>query len=362
MSPVTSPSSVNQNAGGASSELTAEQLLRYVGAAALFLMTLVAYAPALRGGFVWDDDAYVTDNLALRSFDGLRTIWLGILPDPQVYAAQVVPQYYPMTLTSFWLEFRIWGASAAGYHVVNVLLHATSALLLWVILRKLAVPGAWMIAAIFAVHPVQVESVAWITERKNVLSGVFYLCSLLIYLRFCEIDPAPTLGPGQTALLPAERWKIYVLSLLLFIFALLSKSVTGSLPAVVLLILWWKRGRISWDDFMPLIPFFAAALIMGWVTAYMEHNVVGAQGREWDYTFPQRLLIAGRAVWFYAYKLIWPATLIFTYDKWPIHLPEQSWQMLFGAAVIGVIVALFLLREKIGRGPLVAVLFFVGTL
>src|SRR5438874_4177567 len=140
---------MNINAGGQPAGLTTEQLLRYVGAAALFLMTLIAYLPALRAGFIWDDDFYVSNNPALRNFDGLRTIWLGILPDPKVYASAVVPQYYPMTLSSFWLEYRIWEASPTGYHVVNVLLHATSALLLWVILRKLSVPGAWVIAAIF---------------------------------------------------------------------------------------------------------------------------------------------------------------------------------------------------------------------
>src|SRR5437773_4602226 len=113
-----SSQAINVNAGGESSQLTTEQLLRYVGAAALFLMTFIAYIPALRAGFIWDDDFYVTNNPALRNFDGLRTIWLGILPDPQAYASQVVPQYYPMTLTSFWLEYRIWDGSAIGYHVV----------------------------------------------------------------------------------------------------------------------------------------------------------------------------------------------------------------------------------------------------
>src|SRR5439155_11444453 len=131
-----------------------------------------------------------------------------------------------------------------------------------------------------------------------------YLCSLLNYLRFSGIDPAPTIAPTQTPWLPTEKWKLYLLALVLFLCALLSKSVTGALPAVVLLILWWKRGTITWDDVIALIPFFIAALTMGVVTSYMEHNIVGAQGREWEFTGPQRLIIAGRAIWFYVYKLI----------------------------------------------------------
>src|SRR5436190_8100564 len=156
----------------------------------IYALTLLAYLPVLnKGSFIWDDDSYIVNNPALKSPDGLKQIWFGILPDPLLYSVRVVPQYYPMTVTSFWLEYRMWEANPRGYHIVNVLLHATSAVLLWIILRKLAVPGAWVIAAIFALHPVQVESVAWITERKNVLSGAFYLASLLVYMRFCGLDP-----------------------------------------------------------------------------------------------------------------------------------------------------------------------------
>src|SRR5262249_46636174 len=146
--------------------------------------------PAIRASYIWDDDDYVLANRSLRSFDGLRTIWVGIV-DPRAYRDQVVPQYYPMTVTSFWLEYRFWGTNALGYHLVNVLLHATSALMIGTILRKLAVPGSWVIAVIWAVHPVNVESVAWITERKNVLSVVFYFCSMLIWMRFSGLDPMP---------------------------------------------------------------------------------------------------------------------------------------------------------------------------
>src|SRR5262245_7523990 len=162
--------------------------------AAIVLLTLLAYSNLFfaKAQFIWDDDSYITRNTAMPAEDGLRTIWLGILPDPRAYP---VPQYYPMTLSSFWIEYQAWGENTLGYHLANVLLHATSAVLLWLILRKLDVPGAWVIAAIWAVHPVNVESVAWITERKNVLSGVFYLASMFMYLRFCGLDPsAPRYG------------------------------------------------------------------------------------------------------------------------------------------------------------------------
>jgi len=320
-------------------------------AVVIYAITLLAYSYLLyaKAQFIWDDDSYVLNNAALRNPDGLRQIWLGILPDPHVYP---VPQYYPMTLTSFWLEHQLWSLNPIGYHVVNVLLHATSAMLLWLILRRLDVPGAWVIAAIFAVHPVQVESVAWITERKNVLSGLFYISSLYMYLRFCGLDPrAPRLG---------SRPLWYTWALIFFVAALLSKSVTGSLPAVVLLVIWWKRGPLKLSDILPLIPFFILAIAMGQVTRWMEWNIVGAHSLE-HLTVPQKLIVAGRAPWFYVGKLIWPAGLSFIYPRWDID-PPQILQFTYALMTIGALVALFLLRDRIGRGPVIAALFFVGTL
>jgi len=317
------------------------RLSRIVAPLALIVVTLLAYSPALRGGWVWDDDYYVTGNVALRSASGLWRIWTEI---------GAVPQYYPVTHTTLWLEWRLWGDQPTGYHVANVLLHCASALLVGVILRRLAVPGWWLVPWLFALHPVHVESVAWVTERKNVLSALFYLASLWAYLRFV----------GATQVSPL-RWRWYAVSMALFVCALLSKSVTSSLPAVVLLVTYWKRGRITKVDVLPLLPFFALGLAMGSLTGWMERHIVGAQGNEFDFTIADRVLIAGRAVWFYVTKLAWPNPLIFMYPRWRIddHAP---WQYAFPLAGVALVIALWLLRRRIGRGALVAALFFVGSL
>ena len=160
------------------------KLVTAIGAAVIVIATLIAYIPAMNGKFIWDDDYYVTRNHLLTNFDGLQKIWFGVLPRPAEYA---LPQYYPLTYTTFWLEYRLWGLDPAGYHAVNVILHICSAMLIWLILKKLAVPGAWLAAAIFALHPLNVESVAWIAERKNVLSVMFFLSSLYVLLRYAGI-------------------------------------------------------------------------------------------------------------------------------------------------------------------------------
>src|SRR4051812_47674469 len=255
------PTPADASAADAAQRAQSQPMPPWAAPVALLAITLLAYIPAMRGGFIWDDDYYVTLNRSLRSFDGIQQIWTGIFPNPREYPRFAGPQYYPMTYTSFWLQtrFQNWSQplSPFPFHLVSVLLHGASAVMLWVILRKLAVPGPWVIAAIFALHPVQVESVAWITERKNVLSGAFYFASLLVYLRFAGLDPAPPFDPEQKFALPRERGKVYSLALVLFACALLSKTVTGSLPAVVLLLIWWKRGRIRLkEDVLPLLPFF----------------------------------------------------------------------------------------------------------
>ena len=313
----------------------------------------------MQGRFLWDDDYYVTHNSALNRPDGIEQIWRGI-QDPQTYP---VPQYYPMTITSFWvrrgrtISISRW---PGPFHLINVLLHAGSAWMLWTILRRLKIPGAFVAAAIWALHPVQVESVAWITERKNVLSGFFAFASLLIYLRFSGLDEGPP-GEQRTPMsLPVEKWKLYALAIVLFVCSILSKSVTGSLPAVILLLIWWKRGAIKIADVLPLIPFFVLAIAMGIVTHYFERNVVGAQGPEWDTIgLGQRFLIAGGAVWFYLWKLFWPANLVFVYPRWDLHSPILA--VALGGGVI-VLAALFAAQGRIGKGPVVVAMIFAGSL
>jgi len=236
---------------------------------------------------------------------------------------------------------------------VNVLLHALNALLVWRVLRALGVPGALAAACVFALHPVHVESVAWITERKNVLSGAFYLAAMLACLRFLQLH--------ATAQDSAPRRAAYWAGLLLFACALLSKTVTATLPAVLLLLIWWKRGRVRPHEWAHLAPFLVMGLFAGLLTAWLEKHHVGASGQEWNLSAVERILIAGRALWFYAGKLVWPAELTFIYPRWKID--AGAWQQyVFAAAAVAVLVALRLLRGRIGRGPLVATLAFAGTL
>lgn len=359
------------SASGAASSAAA-----WRSAAVVFLLAVIVYLPALRGDFIWDDDDYVTENETLRDGRGLRRIWFEI---------GAVPQYYPLVHTTFWLEFQLWGLNPLGYHAVNVALHGLAAVLLGLCLRRLALRGAWLAAAFFAVHPVMVESVAWITERKNVLSAVFYFGAALAYLRWREQSEASAPALAQSgdskpqrckretdkrtkavfALFPlcsfSSVQKFYWLALGLFVCAMLSKTVTCSLPAALLLVAWWQQGRVRWRDVRPLTPFFAVGIGLGLLTIWIEKHNVGAWGPDWALTFWERVLIAGRALWFYAGKLVWPANLTFIYPRWEVNTAVW-WQGLFPAAALAVVVVLWVLRERIGRGPLTAVLFFAGTL
>jgi Flp pilus assembly protein TadD len=313
--------------------------------ALLVVIVLVSYAPAFQAGYVIDDENYVTENPTLRDRSGLKRIW---------FELGASPQYYPLVYTSFWLEYQAWELDPRGYHAVNILLHALNALLLWIILRRLNLPAAWFAAALFALHPVHVESVAWVAERKNVLSAAFYLLAIIAYMRFSGLDRPPDAAFRRS-------WRWYLLSLALYAAALLSKTATVSLPAALLLLLWWKRDRASGRDAMPLLPLFAAGLGMGLLTLWVETTLVGASGALWDLSWLERILVAGRAGWFYAWKLVWPLGLSFNYVRWTIDA-GTLWQYLPPLAGIAVVSWLWAARERIGRGPLVAVLYFVGTL
>jgi len=323
--------------------MTHSRNARWAAYGALLALVFVVYIPVLRtGGFIWDDPQYITGNPLLRTWPGLLAIWIH---------PAALPQYYPLVHTTFWIEYHLVGLHPLLYHADNIFLHAVAAILLWRALARLGVPAPWLAAAIFAVHPVQVESVAWPTERKNVLSLVFYLLSFHAYWNFAE---------GFTG---RSRARDYWLAMFFFVAALLSKSVTCSLPAAILLIVYWRNGRVRWADIRPLIPFFLLGGIMAVVTSRIEAEHVGASGPEWDFTFADRCLIAGRALWFYAGKIVWPHPLVFIYPRWEgMSLSLRPGLMAFPLAAIGVIAALWMLRRRIGRGPIVATLFFAGTL
>ena len=226
----------------------------------LVLVAIVAYLPATRVGFVWDDDSYVTHERHERTLSDLWRIWV----EPRS-----VRQYYPLVHTGFWIEYHLWRFDPRGYHMVNIALHGLMAGMVWRVLRRLNVPGAWVGAAVFALHPIHVESIAWVTERKNVLSGVFYVASLLACLRFYRIN-SDTVSRSAVPDDARQSWGWYAAALLLFVCALLSKTVVAVLPVAVLLILWWKHGRWSLRNVVPLIPFFASGIVMGLMTKFLE--------------------------------------------------------------------------------------------
>lgn len=302
---------------------------------ALVTVTLAAYHPAWHGGIVWDDDHHLT-RPELQSLGGLWRIWF------DVGATQ---QYYPLAHTAFWIQQALWGYDTLGYHLVNICLHALSAFLLYRILAHLAVPGAIAAAFLFALHPVHVESVAWITELKNTLSGFFYLAAALVYLRF----DATRAG--------AAWWRAFILYLL----ALFAKTVTATLPAALLVVFWWQRGRLEWRrDVQPLLPFFVIGIAAGLLTAWVERWSIGAEGVDFQLTAVERLLIAARAVWFYLGKLLWPADLAFIYPRWNVDA-AAVWQYVFPLAALLALAVLWALRRR-SRALLAAALLFGGTL
>lgn len=254
-------------------------------------------------------------------------------------------QYYPLVHTAFWIEDKIWGQSTLGYHLVNISLHLLAAFLLFQILARLQIPGAWIAASVFALHPIEVESVAWISELKNTLSAVCYLGAALIYLRFDK----------------TRDKRAYAAAFLIFAAGLMAKTVIATLPAALLVVFWWERGTLSWKrDAVWLIPFFAVGMAAGLFTSHMETAVNGARGSDFNYNFIERCLIAGRVVCFYFGKIVWPAELIFIYPHWDIH-SQAPWQYAFPLLAIFVIVIAWLARGW-SRGPVAALLFFAGTL
>ena len=306
----------------------------------LAAVTILVYRPAWNGGFLWDDDYYITNNELLTAPDGLRRIWFS-LDSPS--------QYFPLVYTTFRVELALWGLNPTGYHWINLVLHVANALLVWAVLARLKIPGAWLAGAIFSLHPVQVESVAWITEGKNVLMGFFFLLTLLAWMAFVD---------ERTK----RRWLFYGLALILYLLALSAKTTACTLPAALFLILWLEDQRISWKRIFQIVPFVVLGLAMGSLAIWWERYHQGTSRAIFTFLNPiERILVASRAVWFYLSKLIWPSKLTFIYPRWDIastHLLGYVW-LLAGLIVCMVI---YFLRRYLGRSIEVAAAFFVATL
>src|SRR5437762_10800279 len=301
----------------------------------LAVVTMLAYQPAWHGGLLWDDDANRT-TLELRSLDGLKRIW---------FVPRTTQQYYPLLYSSYWFQQRLFGDSTAGYHLVNLLLHIGCAVLVLKILRRLRVPGAELATIIFALHPVNVETVAWIAERKNTLSGIFGLAATLLYLKFDD----------------SRSRRTYACGLVLFFLGLLSKTAIVTLPLAWLVIFWWKRAAISWRrDVVPSIPFFLRSAGAGLMTRWVESGNMDYKANTLAFSPLDRCLIASRAFWFQLGKVLWPSKLMFVYPRWEVNA-HVWWQYIFPLAVLGLLVVLWSLRRW-SRAPLAGVLIYICLL
>ena len=297
--------------------------------------TIIAYGPAIRGEFVWDDALYLRDNPFIKATDGLQRFWL----------TTEFTDYYALSNTSFWLEWRLWGEHPTGYHITNILLHALNALLLWRLLQQLKVRGAKWAGLAFALHPVNVMSVAWISERKNVLSVLFALLTVLAYLRWQDLN--------------LRRW--YWGAVGCFMLALLSKTAVVMLPVVLLLIVGWRRGTIKRADWLSGVPFFVLSLGMGLVTMWFEqHHGIRAEIVQTG-SFLARLAGAGCVVWFYLGKALWPIGLNVIYPRCDFAVGTAA-AFLPLAALVGGVVILARLRTAGSRAALLALGGYVALL
>ena len=334
------------------------------GTLAIVTLAIGAYLPAMQGDFLWDDEVAVVMNPWVRSPQGLRDFWLSTDP----------PDFFPLTNSLFWLQWRLWGTNTTGYHAVNVALHAAAALLLWKILRRLRIPGAWIAALAWAVHPINVPSVAWITELKNTLSMLFYLLATLAFLHWD---------------LETRRWPWYAGALALFLLALLSKTSVVMLPVVLLLYLWWRHaGRNTeapkrGDDMqyletrtglsavagqashiiklsLTVLPFLLLGLILAVITIIRQGRVIGSTELP-ELQWFERLLIAGRALWFYAMKIVAPIKLTAVYPRWHVDAGDPAWYLPWAGAAL-VVAICWRTRRGWGRHALFGLGIFAVSL
>ena len=309
---------------------------------ALGVLIAVVYFPAALAGFVWDD-SIMRELRAVSTWGGIWELWFDPVNAYLEGGTRKEGHYWPLLYTTFWIEHKLWGFSPAGYHIVNILIHFANTVLLWRLLVRLAVPGAWFVAAVFAVHPLHAESVAWIMARKDMLATLFCLASLAIWLRFVE-------SPGR---------RRYAAALLLFAAAMLCKSVVVVFPATLLILQWWKEGRLTRADLLRVAPFFLVGFAIAVGDMLFYQNV---QPLSLGFSAAERALIAAHALWFYVGKLLWPmGGLAVIYPHWDVNVADPLvWGYVIAA--VAVAAALWFLRGRVGRGPLACALFFAVIL
>jgi tetratricopeptide (TPR) repeat protein len=262
-------------------------------AAVIVLAAVLAYLPALRGDFVFDDSILLIEQQLIHAADGLWRIW---------FTAEAC-DYYPVTWTVCWLQWQLWGPHPLGYHIVNILLHAVNAVLVFQVLKRLEIRGAWLAGLLFAVHPVNVAAVAWISEQKTTLAMLFFLATVLSFLRFER----------------NQRWGWYFLSVGCYLLSLLAKPAAVMWPVVLLGLAWWRRRRLARADFARSLPFLLLSVVIAPVTVWFQAvRVLGGHVARTD-GFPARLASAGWAVWFYLFKALIPVRLSMIYPKWEIN-------------------------------------------
>jgi len=308
----------------------------------LALAVVLAYLPVWHAEFTWDDDFAISSNPCIVGPLGLPEIWT-------TQSADICP----LVLTSFWIEYQLWRLAPLPYHLVDLALHVGCALLLWRVLRRLEIPGAWLGAALWALHPVQVESVAWISEMKNTQSGLFYLLSILSFVKGIQLSPTKALFEGN---------KPYTLTAVFAALAMASKTSTVILPVVLCLCAWWVKGRWQWVVLAKVAPVILISIIACALSLWTQAGPLTASNDPlWTRSFWERLVTAGDAVWFYLGKLICPYPLITVYPRWQINAGQ--WFACLPALAALIILLVFWFKRDSWSGSLFfAFAYFLAAL
>ncbi|HUU82857.1 MAG TPA: tetratricopeptide repeat protein [Phycisphaerae bacterium] len=322
---------------------------------------VVAYWPTLDNGFVnWDDPDYLWKNDYVAEWKGLKRIWT---PHPW----EKHEQFYPMVFSTFWLEHKVglWARDkdlsidydklpedeearefhAGDYHLTNMVLHAINSALVILLLRALGVTPwvAWWVAGLFALHPINVASVSWASERKNVLSGLFALLSLTLYIRDTR----------------RSSWPAYVGCLVLYVFALLSKTAMVALPVIAMLCDRLVTGRWLQRTLVRVSPMLVLALLAAMVTTFNER--ASAKETMIALDVPLRPFAASGALWFYIWKMLVPVTFPGVYPRWDLAGSKALFIVALAALPVAAVI-IWRLRQRLPGQVIWGLLFYVVSL